>query len=80
MNTFATDSLSQTVYKLTPITAVLGVQMLFVAFGALVLVIGVGGLSVGSADWALKGIGLAGILGVVANLVLPGRVSSRGHS
>lgn len=40
---------------------------------ALVLVTGVGGLSVGTADWALKGIGLAGILGVVANLVLPGR-------
>ena len=80
MNTFATDSLSQTVYKLTPITAVLGVQMLFVAFGALVLVTGVGGLSVGSAEWALKGIGLAGLMGVVANLVLPGRVWSKGHS
>jgi uracil permease len=42
---------------------------------ALVLVTGVGGLSVGTADWALKGIGLAGIIGVVANLVLPGRAS-----
>ena len=40
---------------------------------SLVLVAGVGGLSVGTAAWALKGIGLAGILGVVANLVLPGR-------
>jgi uracil permease len=40
---------------------------------ALVLVTGVGGLSVGGADWALKGIGLAGIIGVVANLLLPGR-------
>ena len=40
---------------------------------ALVLVTGVGGLSVGTADWALKGIGLAGIIGVVANLLLPGR-------
>jgi len=38
---------------------------------ALVLVSGVGGLSLGTADWAMKGIGLAGILGVVANLVLP---------
>ena len=38
---------------------------------AVVLVAGVGGLSVGTADWALKGIGLAGILGVVANLLLP---------
>ena len=47
---------------------------------ALVLVTGVGGLSVGSADWALKGIGLAGIMGVVANLLLPGRVWSKGHS
>ena len=80
MNTPATDTLSQTTYKLTPLTAVLGVQMLFVAFGALVLVTGVGGLSVGSADWALKGIGLAGILGVVANLILPGRVRYRGQS
>jgi uracil permease len=42
---------------------------------ALVLVTGVGGLSVGGAEWALKGIGLAGIIGVVANLVLPGRSS-----
>ena len=47
---------------------------------ALVLVTGVGGLSVGSADWALKGIGLAGILGVVANLILPGRVRYQGQS
>ncbi len=77
MNTSATDTLSQTAYKLTPMTAVLGVQMLFVA---LVLVTGVGGLSVGSADWALKSIGLAGILGVVTNPVLPGRVSSKEHS
>ena len=40
---------------------------------ALVLIAGVGGLSVGGAQWALKGIGLAGILGVLANLLLPGR-------
>lgn len=73
MTTFASDSLSQTTYKLTPITAVLGVQMLCVAFGALVLVSGVGGLNVGTAEWALKGIGLAGIMGVATNLVLPGR-------
>ncbi|MDX2312938.1 MAG: uracil-xanthine permease family protein [Gammaproteobacteria bacterium] len=44
------------------------------AIVALVLVTGVGGLSIGSAEWALKGIGLAGIIGVVANLLLPGRV------
>ncbi|MDH3670307.1 MAG: uracil-xanthine permease family protein [Gammaproteobacteria bacterium] len=40
---------------------------------AIILVTGVGGLSIGTADWVLKGIGLAGILGVIANLVLPGR-------
>jgi uracil permease len=40
---------------------------------AVILVSGVGCLSVGTADWALKGIGLAGILGVLANLLLPGR-------
>ena len=44
------------------------------AIVALVLVTGVGGLSVGSAEWALKGIGLAGIIVVVANLLLPGRL------
>ena len=44
------------------------------AIVALVLVTGVGGLSIGSAEWALKGIGLAGIIGVVANLLLPGRL------
>jgi uracil permease len=44
------------------------------AIVALVLVTGVGGLSIGSAEWALKGIGLAGIIGMVANLLLPGRV------
>lgn len=73
MNASATDTLSRTTYKLTPITAVLGVQMPCVAFGAPVLVTGVGGMSIGTADRALKGIGLAGIIGVVANLVLPGR-------
>jgi uracil permease len=38
---------------------------------ALVLVSGVGGLSLGGEAYSLSGIGLAGILGVVANLVLP---------
>ncbi len=38
---------------------------------AIVLISGVGGLSIGTADWALRGIGLAGILGLVANLLLP---------
>lgn len=94
MSTSATDSLSQTAYKLTPMTAVLGVQMLFVAFGALALMplltgldpnvalftAAVDGLSVVPADRALEGIGLAGILAVVANPVLPGRVWSKGIS
>ncbi|MFQ5760776.1 MAG: uracil-xanthine permease family protein [Acidiferrobacterales bacterium] len=43
------------------------------AIVAIILVTGVGGLSIGTADWALKGIGLAGILGVIVNLVLPAR-------
>ena len=43
------------------------------AIVAIIIVSGVGGLSLGTPDWALKGIGLAGILGVVANLVLPRR-------
>lgn len=43
---------------------------------ALILVTGVGGLSLGTADWALKGIGLAGVIGVIANLLLPRRGST----
>lgn len=77
MPTTAADDSSQTTYRLTPMSVVLGVPMLCVAFGAPVLVSGVGGLSVGAADWALKGIGLAGVLGVVANLLLPRRGKSR---
>ena len=73
MSSRAAHTLSQTTYELTPITALLGVQMLCVAFAALVLVSGVGGSSVGSAEWALEGIGLAGIIGLIANLILPGR-------
>ncbi len=45
------------------------------AIVAIILVSGVGGLAVGTAEWALKGIGLAGILGVITNLVLPARTS-----
>ncbi len=37
MTASAGDSLDQTTYQLAPITAVLGVQMLCVAFGARVL-------------------------------------------
>jgi len=40
---------------------------------AVILVTGIGGLSLGAGGWELSGIGLAGILGVIANLVLPGR-------
>lgn len=43
---------------------------------AVILISGVGGLSVGTSDWALKGIGLAGILGVTANLLLPERAKN----
>jgi uracil permease len=70
MNSSVADSLSQTTYKLTPITAVLGVQMLCVAFGALVLVPLLTGLDPNVALFT------AGIIGVVANLVLPGRAKS----
>ncbi len=38
---------------------------------SLILIPGVGGLSLGISEFALKGIGLAGILGVAANFLLP---------
>jgi uracil permease len=38
---------------------------------ALILVFGVGGMSLGTEAFALEGIGLAGILGVLLNLILP---------
>ncbi len=41
------------------------------AIVSLILIPGVGGLSLGIGEFALKGIGIAGILGVAANLVLP---------
>lgn len=41
------------------------------AIVSLILIPGVGGLSLGMGEFALKGIGLAGILGVAANLLLP---------
>jgi len=44
----------------------------------LILVFGIGGMSFSTGEFALKGIGLAGIVGVVLNLVLPrGERSSR---
>ncbi len=42
---------------------------------ALILVFGIGGMSFSMGDFALRGIGLAGIAGVILNLVLPGKKS-----
>jgi len=42
------------------------------------LVFGIGGMAFATGEFALRGIGLAGIVGVVLNLVLPrGERSSR---
>jgi uracil permease len=41
------------------------------AIVALILVFGIGGMAFSASEFALKGIGLAGITGVVLNLVLP---------
>jgi len=38
---------------------------------ALILIFGVGGLSLGTAEFSLKGVSLAAVLGVAVNLVLP---------
>ncbi|MEN8188742.1 MAG: uracil-xanthine permease family protein [Thermodesulfobacteriota bacterium] len=43
------------------------------AIVSLILVMGIGGMSFSTGGFTVKGIGLAGILGVVLNLVLPGR-------
>ncbi len=40
---------------------------------ALILVFGIGGMSLSAGEFSLEGIGLAGIMGVVLNLVLPRR-------
>ena len=40
---------------------------------ALILISGIGGLTLTWGDFSLTGIGLAGIIGVVLNLILPGR-------
>ncbi len=40
---------------------------------ALILISGIGGLTLSWGDFSLTGIGLAGIVGVLANLVLPGK-------
>ncbi len=44
---------------------------------ALILVFGIGGMTFSTGEFTLKGIGLAGILGVVLNLVLPRTKNSR---
>jgi uracil permease len=38
---------------------------------ALILVFGIGGMAFSVGEFSLKGIGLAGIVGVVLNLILP---------
>jgi len=40
---------------------------------ALIMVMGIGGMSFSAGAFTIKGIGLAGILGVLLNLILPGR-------
>ena len=41
------------------------------AIGSIMIVCGIGGLSVGTAEFSLSGIGLAALIGVILNLVLP---------
>ena len=43
------------------------------AIVALILVTGIGGMTIGIGKFSLGGIGLAGVAGVLLNLVLPGR-------
>jgi uracil permease len=40
---------------------------------ALILVFGIGGMAFSAGEFSIKGIGLAGILGVLLNLLLPGK-------
>lgn len=47
------------------------------AIVGLILVFGIGGMAFSAGTFTLKGIGLAGILGVVLNLVLPKKESSK---
>ena len=39
----------------------------------MILVFGIGGMSFSAGEFTIKGIGLAGLLGVILNLVLPQR-------
>jgi len=43
------------------------------AIVAIILVFGVGGMQISAGDFALGGIGLAGVVGLLLNLLLPGR-------
>ncbi|MEE4357143.1 MAG: uracil-xanthine permease family protein [Desulfococcaceae bacterium] len=44
---------------------------------SLILVFGIGGMTFSAGDFSLKGIGLAGILGILLNLLLPGRTAEK---
>lgn len=55
-------------------TARLGDAMLEprnLAIGSIIIVCGIGGLSIGTPEYSVAGIGLAGLLGVILNLILP---------
>ena len=41
------------------------------AIGSIMIVAGIGGLSVGTTEFNLSGIGLAALIGVILNLILP---------
>ncbi len=43
------------------------------AIVAIIVIFGVGGMSFSAGEFTLKGIGLAGITGVVLNILLPGK-------
>jgi uracil permease len=43
---------------------------------SIILVFGIGGMEVGLGEFSLAGIGLAGVAGLLLNLLLPGRDSS----
>jgi uracil permease len=44
---------------------------------SLILVFGIGDMALGYADFMVRGIGLAAIVGVLLNLVLPGTISRK---
>ncbi|MEZ5594647.1 MAG: uracil-xanthine permease family protein [Gammaproteobacteria bacterium] len=48
------------------------------AIGSIMIVCGIGGLSIGTAEFSMSGIGLAAMIGVILNLILPqGRSEER---